>query len=803
MVSLAAWAGLPLLVVAVGTGIGLLAERLARAKLSSGVLAPLGVLAGICVLLPVYRLGGSAVIAAPLLIVLALAGLVLARRELAQRLRPGWSAAAGLLAWLVYLAPVLLSGHWTWTGYNFVNDPANNLLFIEQLAAHGATVQQAMPPSSAARIVVEAIGAHYPFGAFVWLATVKGLLGGQTAALYQPFIALTAGLAASAATVLARRIGLAGRWAAALGALCVCASLTYDYSSHGGIKEIGVVLVVITAATLAREGLDARWHPGALALAAIALAAGITILSAAAAPYVALLALAVLAAYALEPGRPPVRRLAVVTGVALLVLAVALAPSIKDALDFYSSTAPPFSGEGGIHGPNSTVVLGYLARALPPYQALGVWPGNDYRLALTGARWAFTIVAMAITVGLIAVAAVSELRRRRLGALLVLAPTFLTWLIAAPRLAPYPEAKLLVILSPAAVFAMGIGAWRLTRTRALRVPALLAAGIVAAGVVLSDAIAYHQIRLAPADRMTAIADAAAHAPRGGLLLFNEWEEYAKYFARDRQINTSQESFSPAVVQLRVDVPIFATTVDLDDMNQAYVQSFPAMLLRSRPDASRPPADYTRTYANAFYEVWRRDPTRPHVQEHLPLNALNRDGAAPKCADVKGLAARAAPGEQVAGSPAPQEPALDVPKLAPRGWVANGIPGTVTPKVPATVTGDVAFARGGGYRIWMRGGTGRRMTIRIDGRDAGSVAGVNTPGGWLSAGYADVPAGSHRVSLVRPGGGLAPGDGYSAEVGPVVFQPSPFPGLVSVPPQRAAATFCHGDWDWVERVKPAA
>ena len=796
MVSAVAWVGLPLLLWAVGTGVGLLAERLARVKLSNGLLAPLGACVAVVLVLPVYRLGGTAPVAAPLLVAVAVLGLVLARRTLVQRVRLGFCGAAGLAAGAVYLAPVVLSGHWTWLGYNFVNDPANNMLFVDHLGAHGFDAPTG-PPSSATRMVGDAIGAHYPFGAFTLLATLRGVLGVETAALYQPFIATLAGLSATSLAVLARRLGMRAPWAAALGALSVCASLTYDYSAHGGVKEIALVLVLVTAAALAREGMDARWRPGAFALAAIVLAAGVGVFSAAAGAYVALLAVVLAAAYAIEVPRPPLRRVLAATGLAAVAFLLAALPTLMDALSFLTDTAPVFSGEGGLSGPNSTVVLGYLARPLPLYQALGIWPADDYRFPLEGGRWAFTLVAMALAGALIAAAVVLELRRRRLGALLLLAPTLLTYAIAAPRLAPYPDAKLLVVLSPAAVFAAGIGAWRLCGSPRLRVPALLAMGVVAAGIVLSDALAYHNVRLAATTRMEALQDAAEHAPAGGLLLLNEWEEYGKYFARSRQINTGSESFSPAPVVPRENVPIFATSFDTDQMTLEYVEAFPSLLLRRAPDASRPPANFERTYRNAYYDVWRRRPA-PQVFEHLSLQELQRRGIPARCADVRAMAKRVRPGERLVGVRAGESPRLDIPERPPAGWNENAVPGTVTPGTPGDPSGTVRVD-GGRYRAWVRGSTGRPLTVTVDDRAVGRASGVNTPGQWLPAGDLELAAGTHRLGLRRPGGGLGPGDGYAGEIGPVVLEPVLEQQLVSVPARRAAATFCRGAWDWVERV----
>jgi peptidoglycan/LPS O-acetylase OafA/YrhL len=159
MVSLVAWLGLPALLCAVAVGVGLLGERLARVKLSNALLAPLGACAAVCIVLPVYQLGGTFAVAGPLLCLCAAAGLVLGRRGLRKRLLPGWCALAGAATYAMYMAPVVLSGHWTWLGYNFVNDTANNMLFAAYLPDHGIARTDG-PPSSATVMIDSAIGVH-------------------------------------------------------------------------------------------------------------------------------------------------------------------------------------------------------------------------------------------------------------------------------------------------------------------------------------------------------------------------------------------------------------------------------------------------------------------------------------------------------------------------------------------------------------------------------------------------------------------------------------------------------------------
>jgi hypothetical protein len=64
---------------------------------------------------------------------------------------------------------------------------------------------------------------------------------------------------------------------------------------------------------------------------------------------------------------------------------------------------------------------------------------------------------------------------------------------------------------------------------------------------------------------------------------------------------------------------------------------------------------------------------------------------------------------------------------------------------------------------------------------------------------DVEAGRHRLRLVRPGGTLAPGDGFAGALGPLAFERVEPQRLVEVSPRDARARLCGRNWDWIERV----
>ena len=65
-----------------------------------------------------------------------------------------------------------LTGHWTWPGYNFVNDTAPNLLFAELLSQQGVSLP-AVADSTTAAIQSTPVNLGYPVGAHGLLASVQ------------------------------------------------------------------------------------------------------------------------------------------------------------------------------------------------------------------------------------------------------------------------------------------------------------------------------------------------------------------------------------------------------------------------------------------------------------------------------------------------------------------------------------------------------------------------------------------------------------------------------------------------------
>ena len=339
------------------------------------------------------------------------------------------------------------------------------------------------------------------------------------------------------------------------------------------------------------------------------------------------------------------------------------------------------------------------------------------------------------------------------------------------------------------------------RMRWLQVVAALALSVLVVGMFVSDSLGYRMATLAPPERIDAMTDAAAHASGDGVWLVNEWEEFAKYFMRDIKVNAAFEAESPRPAEMRDPRPIFGRYYDLDALTLEYLNSFPGIIKRRSPAASRPPASFKLSYENDYYEVWKRQAS-PSVIEHIPLQRRNLPTDQPQCEGVRALAARARPNDRLVAASHPETVLADPLNagLRPPGWVPNvDPPGTVTPVTP----GKMQFQQrtgSGRFGVWLRGSFGRPTAVYVDDRKIGDADEINTPGQWEQVGEVELTEGEHRIKLERPGAFPAPGNSWRGVLGPVALERVGPTRLTTVSPDEATR-LCGREWDWIELVRP--
>lgn len=793
-----ALAGLPLALFVTTTGLGLLVERIVGARLANGLLAPLGFCVATTLSLACFELGAGLTVAAGVLVAGTIVGCALAGSELPARMNPGWPGLAALAVYALYVAPVLLSGGWTWSGYNFLNDTAVQFLLIDHLKDAGVDAAS-LPDTTGGDVVGAYLGSGYPLGTHAFAATLSGLLGSGPEVIYQAYVSSMAALAGMALAVLASRTVFTVRAGALVGAVAMAGNLTYSTGLQGSIKEVGAIAALAAAAALARELVASKRPLGIAVLLGIALGGILSVYSAAGIPYVGAMLATVALVVVLAHGRDSIRRPWIAAAAAACaVTAVLAAPTIASIVDFYrvaSSVVDAAAPSGS--------ALGQLGAPLPLLQVGGIWLDGSYHTPIPSQQadsvtfFALWIVAILALVSFAAIA-----RRRQPEALLVLVPTSLTAALVAPGVVPYADAKLMAIMGPSVVFAAAISLLAMSRVRrpAGSVLATALALALTGAIALSDVFALHDSKIAPRDRMVALREAGDRMAGRGLVLFNEYEEFAKYFGDGATLNASTESITPRHVQLRRPDNVFGQFFDLDRQTLDFVESFRSIITRRSPAASRPPARYRRVFGNRFYEAWTRGPG-PQTLVHLPLQELDDATDRAACADVRALVRRAPRGSVLVAAHVPVAARFDVldAALSP-GLAPAAVAGTLATITPASARGRVVVERSGTYRAWVRGSFPRATHVLIDGVRRLTVEGTNTPGQWLGDVALRLQAGAHKIEVRVPGGAPKPGDGAAVTVGPVLFVADEPRRLQTVPLARWRS-LCGRELDWIELVRP--
>jgi hypothetical protein len=820
--------GAPLVMWALCLGCGLALERMLRVRLSNALLLPLGLCVALVLIFPGYAAGAGDALAIALLLGVALAGLVFAKDGLRARLNPGWPGVAGLASYVLYMLPVIAYGHWTWSGYDFVNDSGFEMLLASHIKGYGLTLGSG-PLTSEREFLISYLNSGYPLGTQSLLGTLSGLMHTEVAVLYQGFISSLAALGAVALASVPRGL-LGARRAALVGFVAMAANLTYQYALQGDVKEIGLLATLCAGLALGGEAIVlGRPYVGAVLMAVVAAAAMATY-NAVAIPFLgALLLFLGLGLLFVRRERPRLRwsgPLAVGLGLTGLLAIPALI-----SFETFFEVARNGQGSTGV----GATQFGQLLRPLPLSQLSGVWLAGEYRLAIASHHVGLlnAIVTAAILLAILPAIAWA-LWRRQPAVPAAVGMVGLVLLIVFPRVSPYSQGKLLAMSSPPVVLAGLVGLLSLSartlpgtptgaqreghtqrarskRARGKRASArhvgvlgALAALAAALAILASDLLAYSHDSVAPTAQIEAIRQTGDHFAGRGLVLWNEFEEYAKYFARAAKISVPFEAITPAQVKLREPTYFYGHYFDLDQELLSFVEDYPIVVTRRSPSASRPPANYRLVYENAYYLGWERTST-PQVLEHLPLQQLYSSSQVVRCAALRPIVAKAPHGSELMVAVAPEyswfEPGSDPKRSA--GWpVDPNQAGAVETILAGHAEGLLAARHEGTYAVWVQGDFPRPVQVFVAGHEVGSVSGKNTPGQWLQAATLHLKAGRYLVRVVKTAGHrhFGPGEWGTGTIGAVAFQREAPERMRTLALSRWR-TLCGTEADWVELVRP--
>ena len=744
-------------------GCGQLLEVAAGAKLPRALRVPVGLTVVILAAQFATLTDATAELAGPLVVVLALAGFVLAPPWRTRLEGWAWAAAGGVFA--VFAAPIVLSGRATFGGYIKLDDTATYLAMTDRVMQHGRSLA-GLAPSTYEATLATTLAIGYPTGSLMPLGVGHQLLAYDTAWLYQPYLAfLAALLALTLYTVLQDTIpSRPARAGAAF--LAAQPAILYGYALWGGIKELAGALLLALIAALLPWTIAPKRGPRAVLPVAAACATLVCVLSLPGAVW--LVAPLVAAAVFLLLRQPP-RSLLVRVGWFAAAFAVLAIPAFVAAVDWLPKIGA-FDKETN---------LGNLLGPLSGWQLFGIWPVGDFRVDPHDLTPVYVLVAVVIAAG---VGGLWWAWRQRAWELLVYVTTAVVGcLVFVGISSPWVGGKTLAMASPAVLAAALAGAGALlTRRRVVEAGVLVL--VIAGGVLWSNVDQYHDVWLAPRGQLHELETIGHEFAGDGPALMTNYEPYGvRHFLRGLDPEGASE------LRRRFDYLVDGTTLDkgasadIDRIRLDQTLVYRVLVLRRGPAASRPPSAYRLVWSGRWYEVWQR-PVHPKrtIAEHVPLGSTGQAAAVPPCGRVQALR-----GSLLVAADRPKAIGLGAPPLR----------GTQLLRVSVPVDGV--------YTAWLAGDWFGNASISIDGHKVGSLREeLNWPGLYTDLGSTPLRAGSHLIAVSYEAGGWHPGSGGT----PFAFGPA---ALSTVDDEREAVlhvspanagSLCAKRLDWVEALR---
>jgi hypothetical protein len=736
-----------------------------QARLPDALVLPAGFT--LVVLAPEFATlwGATASFAGPLVVALAVAGLLLSPPW--REGPPPWVVAAAVGTFAVFAAPIVLSGQATFAGYIKLDDTATYFAMTDRVMEHARNLA-GLAPSTYEATLATTIKLGYPTGGLMPIGIGHQLLAYDIAWLYQPYLAFMAALLALTLYALLERV-VEARWLRAVFALLAAqTAVLYGYVLWGGVKEIAGAWLVALVAALAAWTLGARGRLSVLPLAA-ACATLACIESLPGSVWLGPLFLAIVVLVAWQRTRDLVERSA--------IFAVATAIFAIPAFVAYNEW------RHHIGGFRSSEELGNLIGPLSGFQVFGIWPNGDFRLKPQ--HMALTYVLIAVVIAAALAGAWWAWRRRSWGLLVHVALAGIGALLIVGLSSPWVGGKALAIASPAFV-ALALAACGAGISFGRLVEASVVAVLIGAGVLWSNVLQYHDVWLAPRGQLHELETIGRQFAGVEPALMTTYEPYGvRHFLRNADPEGASE------LRRRFDYLRNGKTLDkggsadIDRFRLDQVLVYRMLVLRRGPAASRPPSAYTLAWQGRYYEAWVR-PVHPprQIVEHLSLGDATQAGGVPRCADVLRLAQEARGGSLLYA-------------VAP-----VAVPVT-TPPLSGTVDADANLSAVGRYTAWLAGDWYGNATVWVDGRKVGSKREeLNWPGLFTDLGTIELSPGPHRVRITVDKGGWHPGSGGdSFSFGPLTLSPldTRRNEVDSLPPSQAR-TLCGRRLDWIEAVR---
>ena len=788
---LTAWLVFPLVLVLLSAGCGLLLERVCRIEIPGLLIVPTGFAAIVVMGQLLTLFDATAELATPAAVVLGVLGGGPALIRRTRAIEP-WALGCAALVFLIYGAPILLSGEATFSGYIKLDDTATWMAFTDRTMEFGRNLDGLAPSSYEATLDLNLVKG-YPTGIFVPWGIGAAISAQDLAWVFEPYEALLGAMLALCLNAIAVPAVRSVRMRGLIALVAASAALLVGYSLWGGVKEVGGAMLVALVAALALLPLRAGFRGiGAAVPLALAAAALLGTLSLGAAVWlVPLLTPVAVAAIRSLGARAALGRAAVWSALAALAVIPVLAIG-----GLLSPTTSSFT-----HGR----ALGNLYSPLSAWQGLGIWPSGDFRLQPDVPLLAYALMCL---VAALAITGVVLAWRARAWAPLVYAGGAIAGsAIVFGFGSPWAAAKALAIVSPALLLTAGIGAAQLARSGRARWAAVAALGAIAAGVAWSNVLAYREVNLAPRDQLAELELVGEQIAGEGPTLMTEYQPYGvRHFLRDADPEGASELRRRQVPLRGGEETKKGAWSDTDELARDGLLIYRTLVLRRSPAQSRPPSPYRLVWQGDYYEVWQRPAgDAGEIVARLPLGRRIEPAARASCADVMRLARRAGPDGRLAAATPVRDLVVrlvDTP-VHPAGWEdpRYGL-STLLPRGAGTSQARLQVPLGGAYDTWLGGSARGQVEVWVDGARVGaSRHRLNNAGQYIELGSTVLSPGVHDVEIRYGGPDLHPGSGgQPLPFGPLVFSRGEAADSdVSYVDAGSAARLCGRRWDWIEAV----
>jgi hypothetical protein len=607
---------------------------------------------------------------------------------------------------------------------------------------------------------------------------------------FQPFNAFMLAIATGPAWVLARRLGLEGRWAALAALSATLPALVYGYELIGSVKEICSLPMLLTlGALLVSHRRWLRGPPRGVIPFALVVGAGVSALGVAFGVWV-LATAAVLVVVTFFDGQARAQRpeRMLLAGVGVLVLLVCAWPTWTD-LSGSLRVAQRIA---------STSNPGNLYTPLELRQVFGVWMSPSYTQVPSGADLTFTNLLIVLTFLGVLLGVVHVIRMRAYALAGWLALIVTVWLGVSAYATTWADAKTLMLTSPVVVL-MAWGGVSALRSSSFKLMAPMLASVLVLGALTSDAMQYHNSNLAPTARYEELASLNARFAGKGPTLFADFDEYSMYELRDLDVGGPDFILSP---------PALAGTseghgdpIDIDRAAPSALERYPLIITRRDPAAIRPTSAYRLLWQGVYYQVWGRRPGAAAAIAHVELLGT----PAAQCALIHSLALTgSAPGAQLVAAVEPE--LVRIPLAGahhPAHW-GHERSGLVMSSSGALQAAFVV-PHGGAWDLWLQGQIMPTVKVNVDGRQVASIAGQLDGNSLVPDTMTPIDvtlsAGVHRLSIARGGFSFAPGNGSPPVIDGIFLTPvGAAEGTLTREPAGHWRRLCGQRLEWVEVVR---